>query len=311
MISSWRNERPTLIELREILMNKLLITILACLLAVTAQAKEIDRKIDAAKDGHVDISNIAGSVTVSVWSRNTVAVTGTLGRDVKELIVERSGDKVRIKVKVPRHSGRGINSDLYVKIPVNSSLDVGTVSANVDVTGVIGEQGLASVSGNVTTEFSGADLSLESVSGRVEVAGKRGSGEIEANSVSGNVTLRDVSGEVVAESVSGNVRLIEGSFEEAELGTVSGKIYFEGTLQKGGDLSAETVSGSVEVQLVGEVSAKIEIETFSGGIRNCFGPKAERTSKYAPGWELEFIAGGGEGDIEISTLSGGVRLCKK
>ena len=52
-------------------------------------------------------------------------------------------------------------------------------------------------------------------------------------------------------------------------------------------------------------------ETFNGDIDNCFGPEARRTSKYAPGRELSFTAGDGNGEIRIKTLNGDVILCKK
>lgn len=292
-------------------MKRSIAVTLACLLTATAFAEEVDRTIDASSDGHVDVSNIAGSVTVHGWTRDSVEVTGTLGRNVEELIFERDGDKVVIKVKVPRRGGRGIESDLRISVPQNSSLDVGAVSADIDVTDVTGEQSLHTVSGDVTTEYSGADVSAESVSGDVEVSGNNADGEVEASTVSGDVTLFRVSGEVEAESVSGDVIVDEGSFSSAELGTVNGEIVFQGELQEGGKLSIETVNGSVEIDFIGNVSAKFSVDTFNGGISNCFGPKAERTSKYAPGWELEFTEGRGSGRVDVSTMNGRVSICKK
>ena len=284
---------------------------LACLLTAPVFAEEVDRTIDASSDGHVHVSNIAGSVTVHGWSRDSVEVTGSLGRNVEELIIERDGDKVLIKVKVPRRGGRGIDSDLRISIPQDSSLDVGAVSADIDVTDITGEQSLHTVSGNVTTETSGADMSAESVSGDVEVSGNNAEGEVVASTVSGDVTLFRVSGEVEAESVSGDVIVDEGSFSRAELGTVNGEIVFLGELQNDGKLSVETVNGSVEINFVGNVSAKFSVDTFNGGISNCFGPKAKRTSKYAPGWELEFTEGSGSGRVEVSTMNGRVNICKQ
>ncbi len=99
------------------MMKKLTLLILGCLLALPAMAEEIDETLDAAADGHVDISNIAGSVKVSGWSRNAVEVTGTLGPKVEELVFERDRDKITIKVKVPRNAGRGIDSDLRYQRP--------------------------------------------------------------------------------------------------------------------------------------------------------------------------------------------------
>ena len=293
-------------------MKKLMVITLVCLLTLPAFADEqVNRMLDAASDGHVDVSNIAGSVTVNGWNRNTVEVTGTLGRNVEELIFERDGDTIEIKVKVPRRGGRGIESDLRISVPKNSSLDIGTVSADIDVSDVAGEQSLSSVSGDIETDYTGEDLSAQSVSGDVEVSGNGVAGDVVASTVSGDVTLFRVSGKVEAESVSGGVVVDEGSFERAELGTVNGDIVFQGKLEKGGRLSIDTVNGGVDVEFDGDVSARFEIDTFNGGIRNCFRPKAERTSKYAPGWELEFTEGSGSGRVEISTMNGGVTLCKK
>ena len=293
------------------MMKNLLSTILISLLASTAFAVDVNRTVDAASDGHVEVSNISGEITIEGWNQSKVEVTGTIGRDVKELIVERDGDEVLIKVKLPRGSSSASDADLHIRVPEDSSINVGTVSADIDVTDVNGEQSLHTVSGNVTTESRGEDVSAESVSGDVDVSGDNSDNEIEANTVSGDVMLVHVAGEVVGESVSGSVEVDGGSFDRSDLNTVNGEINFVGELRDGGRLSIETVNGSVDVEFVGDVSAKIDIETFNGGIRNCFGPKAERTSKYAPGWELEFTEGDGDGRVDISTMNGRVTLCKK
>ena len=292
-------------------MNKLVAAILMCLFAATGYAEEVDRTVDAAYDGHVDVSNIAGSVTIRGWQRHEVEVTGTLGRNVEELIVERDGDTVLVKVKVPRKSGRGIDSELLINVPQNSSLDIGTVSADIDVTDVNGEQSLHTVSGNVTTEYTGADMDAQSVSGDVEITGDQADGEIEASTVSGDVTMFRLAGEIEAASVSGNVIVDEGSFSRAELGTVNGEIIFHAELRDESKFSADTVNGDIDIEFIGDVSARIEVDTFNGAILNCFRPKAERTSKYTPGWELEFTEGDGGGDVSISTMNGRVSLCKK
>jgi len=292
-------------------MMSLVSAILISLLAGTALAVDVDRTVDAAKDGHVEVSNISGAIEIEGWNQSKVEVTGTIGRDVKELIVERDGDEVLIKVKLPRGSSSASDAHLLIKVPRDSSINVGTVSADIDVSGVHGEQSLHTVSGNVTTESKGEDVSAQSVSGDVEVSGDNSDSEIEANTVSGDVTLRRVAGKVEGQSVSGSVEVKEGSIDRADLSTVNGEVNFEGELRDGGRLDIETVNGSVDVEFVGSVSAEIDIETFNGSIRNCFGPEAERTSKYTPGWELEFTEGDGDGRVEISTMNGRVTLCKK
>lgn len=293
------------------MMKKLIATGLSFLLVFPAVAEEVDRTLEAAADGHVDISNIAGAVTVSGWTRNEVEVTGTLGRNVEELIFERNKDKITVKVKVPRRGGRGIDSDLHINVPQQSSIDVSGVSADIDVTEVMGEQRLHTVSGDISTESAGSDVTAESVSGDVEIEGDKSATETKASTVSGDLTLFRVSGTVIAESVTGRIVIDEGSFSRVNLTVVNGELMFQAGLEKGGKLSAETVNGAVDVEFVGDLSAKIDVGTVNGRIRNCFGPEAERTSKYAPGWSLRFTEGDGDGRVEISTVNGGVNLCRK
>jgi len=279
------------------------------IMAPTLADTQVDKTIDASADGTVGISNVAGSIKVVAWSRSAVKVEGTLGDDVEELIFERDGDDILIKVKVPRNHGRDIDSDLMVSVPKRSSLEIAGVSADIDVEGVIGEQELATVSGDVVTKETAADVEAASVSGDVEVHGIGNETDTEAATVSGDVTLTDLSGEVEAESVSGDVSIVGGKIDEAYLESVNGDLTFHAELAKGGELAMETVNGTVDVILNGTISAEFEIETFNGSIKNCFGPKPERTSRYSPGLELSFSHGGGSASVVIETLNGSVRIC--
>jgi DUF4097 and DUF4098 domain-containing protein YvlB len=272
---------------------------------------EVNETLDAAADGNVEVSNTAGSIEIRGWAENKVEVRGTLGDDVEELIFERDGDDVLIKVKVPRHHGRDIDGELTIKVPQASSIEVSGVSADIDVDGVLGEQSLQTVSGNVGIQAASADVEAASVSGDVDVAGTGKDTDIEAATVSGDVTLSGLAGSVEAGSVSGDVLIGDGSFDNAELETVNGDLRFMAELRPDGELAMESVNGSVEVEFAGDVSARFDIETFNGSIKNCFGPKPERTSKYSPGLELSFTHGDGDGYVAIETLNGSVSICNK
>lgn len=287
------------------------LTVLGTTLALSARAEEINRTLDDFDGGHVEISNISGSVDVMGWSKDKVEVTGELGDKVEELIFEREGDRVTIKVKVPKKSNRGVASDLVVRLPEDCSLNVGTISADIEVDDVKGEQRLHTVSGDVEAVVFGERGSFESVSGDVEVDGKGQDADMRAESVSGDVSLRGVSGEVKTETVTGDVIVEDGSFDRVSLQTVNGELVFTGALRKGGRFHAEAVNGDIDVTLTGDVSASFDLSSFNGRIENCFGPEARRTSKYAPGWELSFDEGDGEGRVTMSTMNGDMNLCKK
>ena len=270
----------------------------------------IDETLDADDDGEVIVSNVAGSVDISGWSQNRVNVTGTLGDGVEELIFERDGDEVLIKVKLPRHNSRRGSSDLVIKVPEDSSLKVNTVSADIDVVDVHGEQRLDSVSGDIVTELYGPEIDAETVSGDIEVSGNEQEADIKLDSVSGDIEIKDLSGELRAESVSGDIESLDGTFSRIQGNTVNGDIVIRAGLEQGGRIDLETINGEVELEFIGDVSAEFNIETFNGAIRNCFGPEPVRTSRYAPGNELDFTEGGGTGRVRIQTLNGTVDICK-
>ncbi len=300
-------------EVRNSMKNVALI-LLGVLFAPSAFAERIDQTQDADANGKVDVFNLSGDVEIVGWNRKQIQVTGEVGDDAEEFIFERSGKVTTIKVKVPDRSHghhKDVSSDLLIRVPKGSSIDVGTVSADISVEGVEGEQELQSVSGDVETEAFSTDIDIGTVSGDVDVEGSGKDMEARLESVSGDVTGENLSGNIKAESVSGDIEIMQGDFSRARIETVNGDVLFNAVLRTDGKLDVETINGTVDITFIGDVSARFDIETFNGRIRNCFGPDAERTSKYAPGWELSFTEGSGEGRVSIATLNGGLRLCKE
>ncbi|MDH4048062.1 MAG: DUF4097 family beta strand repeat-containing protein [Gammaproteobacteria bacterium] len=291
-------------------MNRLIVLTAMTLLGVSASANEVNKSMEAAADGAVDVSNVAGSVEIRGWSRREVSVSADLGSDVEELVFERDGDQVSIRVEAPRRSARHITSDLVIHVPEKSSVQVGTVSADITVRDVSGSQTLNTVSGDIDIEAFTGDLEIETVSGDVEVQGNGKKINARINSVSGDVVAEQLAGEISAGSVSGDIELLNGSFDRVRLNTTNGDMVFRASLSDGGRFSAETINGELDVRFASKVSARFEVETFNGDIRNCFGPKPVRTSKYAPGRELNFSEGKGEGWVTIKTLNGDVALCR-
>ena len=165
----------------------ILLAIVGVLATTVTSAEDVERAVDASSDGNVSISNIAGSIDVIAWQRAEVSVLADLGRDVEELIVERHGDDVIVKVKVPKRNSRNITSDLTIHVPEDSSIEVSAVSADVTVAGVRGELRLQSVSGDMKSDVFGSDVQIETVSGDIELQGDNLEMLTETSSVSGDI----------------------------------------------------------------------------------------------------------------------------
>jgi hypothetical protein len=261
--------------------------------------------------GTVEISNTAGTVTVTGWDRNEVEVTGELGKGTERLDFTKADKITRIKVVLPNRPNNVEDTDLIVKVPATSLVSVNTVSADIGVQGVRGTQRLQSVSGEMRTEASGEDIECRTVSGDVNIAGSGRKGLVSITTVSGDATATRLAGEVNGSTVSGNLTLGVGETSRSRLRSTSGDLTLQGSLAADARLDIESISGDVRLDLVGKTGADFDVASFSGDIRNCFGPQPVRTDEYAPGKEWRHQEGDGSARVRIKTLSGDVSVCRK
>jgi len=275
-------------------------------------AQDVDQSLQTGPRPDVEISNVAGSVKVTAWDQQVVKVTGRIENDKDRF--EMTGNDQRVVIKVRRDSGKYEGKDgakLEISVPAGASLEVNTVSADVEVGGVKGAQRLESVSGNIVATVFDEQLDLRTISGDATIDGSGGKARVFAESTSGDVRAKGIASEVEAASVSGDLFLELGSVPHGRFKTVSGDVNAELELAREGRLDVESISGDVELMFKQPVDAEFDIETHSGDIDNCFGPQSERKSKYAPGRELRFTEGNGSGRVRVDTLSGDIDVCRR
>ncbi|MGH8495202.1 MAG: DUF4097 family beta strand repeat-containing protein [Gammaproteobacteria bacterium] len=279
--------------------------------ALPAHAEPVDQRAAADPRGEVEVSNNSGSVSVTGWDRNEVEVTGELSGPADRLEFEADGKHTLIKVLHPKggHHGEGMHADLEIRIPRESRLEVTTVSADITVADVIGALSLGSVSGTVEAPAADERVEVRTVSGDARVTGDGSDGGVIVQTVSGNAIATGVSGVISAASVSGSVEVAARQAARLTAESVSGNVDLMFGLTEDSEVDVETVSGQVTLAVEDGGNAEYVIETFSGDIDNCFGPEPERTSQFTPGSELRFSTGDGSAEVRVNTLSGGVELC--
>src|SRR5690606_36933984 len=133
---------------------------------------------------------------------------------------------------------------LEVTVPASARLDVATVSADVEVAGVSGEE-----------------VRLETVTGRT--SDRSGGGRVRLNSLSGGITGAGSGRRWIVGTVSGRIRLPEAA-GELDLEPVSGAI--EVAFGQAGSLQAETVSGAITAERALLPEAEVDLQSVSGGI---------------------------------------------
>jgi Putative adhesin len=260
--------------------------------------------------GTVEIVNVAGSVEISGWDQPLVDVTGTIGSRVERVDVTSSANRTTVRVVLPSGGNAWSNDNearLKIRVPQNSALEVSLVSADLRVTGVSGNHHLQTVSGDITGD-AGGELQVNTVSGDVMLTA-RNSHSAQFKTVSGDLHVSGADGDVLLDTVSGDAILTLGPLTRAHLETVSGDLAaVTGALAAGAQFDASSVSGDLRVDFAAAPDADIDVQSFSGEITNCFGPKPVE-EQYGPGSRLSFRSGKGGGRVHIDTKSGDVRLC--
>ncbi|MEO8160950.1 MAG: DUF4097 family beta strand repeat-containing protein [Arenimonas sp.] len=270
-----------------------------------------------AVDGQVHIENIKGRIVVRTWANPQVRVTGTLGKGVEKLEITGDARSLDVRVKYPNSRGgwnlwgrddnRTEPSNLEITLPQRASVDIESVSADVDVQQMAGRKlEVSSVSGNVVvTASSPGEASFENVSGDTTL--RITTAKLRVQSVSGDLRLQGgLTGDVDIESVSGDVELGAKALNRLEVSTVSGDAILRAALRPAGAIKAETLSGELRLELPRGSSAKLHVETFSGDIESPDG-RVDR-EEHGPGKSLDTTLGDGSGRINLESFSGDVRL---
>lgn len=293
-------------------LSPLLLSLLVALPGTALAATPINETRPLDPTGRIDVENLKGRIQVRAWDRAEVKITGSLGDGVEKLVVEGDRQHLEVRVEYPNSSGWGGNksgpTDLQLMVPVRAGLEIDSVAANVDVSGVAPSKlSIESVSGDVVLAAAPGEVDVESVSGNLRVTVN--SANVQAESVSGSLVLRGrMNGEVRAETVSGNIDIAVNGERVSELSasTVSGDATIRTALAPKGEMRFESVSGGLVLVLPKDLSAQVRGESFSGTLK-APGAKIEKP-EFGPGSSFHTRYGSGDGEINIETFSGNAEL---
>jgi DUF4097 and DUF4098 domain-containing protein YvlB len=128
------------------------------------------------------------------------------------------------------------------------------------------------------------------------------SGELELDRVTGDVEAQTVSGEIIMRTV--RAKLVRAR-------TTSGEVEFDGTIDPSGRYDFDSHSGNIRLSLPANVSALLDVETYSGDIDSDFPVRLEPASHATSGpRRLEFRIGEGGARISAETFSGNVEIVR-
>lgn len=270
---------------------------------LTAQER-IERTIPVAGDASIRITNLAGTIRVRGWNRDSISVTATIppgggsfflgGRDrIAKLGVYTAGDTLGAP-----------GSSLDVRVPRRAKVWVKSISAPVEVSEFVGELDFLSGSGSLRVEGTPLrGITAESLEGDIVVIGSAGYTRIRSGT--GRVTLTHARNDVSVITVEGAVVLEDANLAHAHLETVSGPVTCEGKVEAAGTLDVQTHSGDVDLSLPSDFRAEFSLQSLAGTVASAIGPKTALPPKGRP---LQFQVGGGGSQITVRSFKGRIRV---
>jgi hypothetical protein len=287
--------------MRRILFLSVLAT---CLTSSAVAQSRINRRLPLAPDGTIRITNLAGIITLHGWDRDTIAVTGEVGRGSKGFFMGGDRTAAKLGVDIPGDDVTAAEpSTLDVWVPAGSRVRVKSTRGVIVVDGVTGALDLGSTSGKITVTGVPRELTVETMDGDIELDGAVV--WLRARSAGGDITVRGGAEDLVAASVSGAVTVTGGPVRAARLETMTGNIVFEASIARGAVLDLGTHSGAVRVLLPKGSTPTVEATTVAAPIDNNLTP--QRAAIRGDGRELA-LSLGGDARLTVRSFKGAVTL---
>jgi hypothetical protein len=286
--------------------SRSLTLLLLLLFPVSAAAQgDITARRPARPDVALRIYCPSGTLRVTGWSKDSVAVSGYLDPSLGRFFIGGTGDGMKLGIETPETDAVG-TAVLDVSVPRAARVWIKTANADVEVNAVSGTVDVFTVSGHTRVAGSPSVVTAESLDGNIELAVESPSAR--ARTGSGTIVLRGVIREASASSVSGPLFIgMEGPISRARFETVSGEIAFKGELDPDGVLEAESHSGNIELRLPERLGATYSLVGYGGQLSTEFQgiPPAPRKG------EWRFTVGSGQATVTVRTFKGRVELKKK
>lgn len=294
------------------------------LLAKDKYEEKFERTEALARDGKVVLNNVSGDVAVKSWDKAEVRIEALKVSEASSeakakencaqvtIEITREAGVLRIDTKYPHQKkfwggdSLDVSVDYKLWVPSGASVEVQSVSGDVDLESLGGAVKAKVVSGSIALRKAASGADLTTVSGDLTLEDVTGNAYLKT--VSGNIEAARVKGSIEAESVSGGIKMREVSGASVvNAKTLSGNVEYLGGLEAGGRYILKSHSGDVRMSLPVDAAFSFDAETFSGDVDSDF--KIEVSGKISPR-EVHGTINGGGAEVQLSTFSGSIDLKK-
>jgi hypothetical protein len=259
------------------------------LIACTRSSPHVDRGLMLDHGAPVKVFNPAGTIHLIAWDRDSVRISGELGRGEQLFWL---GDARGIKLGVLQGTvGRPVSASSFtVYVPRTSSVAVKGARTDIDATGISGF--LYTVSGRIALRGASREAEVESVSGAIDVDARVA--WLRVHTASGTVSLTGSATDASVSTVSGNVGVNLDWPSRLHVESMSGAVVLGPRIGRGALVDLDTHDGGITFSTDSATAATVEIErAFPRAVRQ---PANRVGTQESPA------------QVRISTFSGVIRV---
>jgi DUF4097 and DUF4098 domain-containing protein YvlB len=223
----------------------------------------------AAPDVSMRIWVPTGTVRVETWSRDSIRVSGTIGRGA-HFFGGGAGRGAKLGVENYDSSNTTLaHGDLVVTVPSKAHVWIKMTDGRVAASNTAGELDVITVTGAIAVQDAEGVVSVETIDADVNLT--RVSGEVRARSGGGRIMLARIMGTLTAATVSGAIDLTGASLQDARLETIGGGIIIHGTVAPEALLDLETHNGPITLYLDRQTLPSLTLSSRAGTVKNPLG----------------------------------------
>ena len=160
-----------------------------------AAQHQLSRRYPVGKNVRIELRNISGTIVVEAWNKDEIRLTATIESKKAQVLPKQTDQSLVVDV-MNDNRGRGDVGDINFKlqVPVNSSVDLATISGNINVTNIRGGlvRAYVSTEGDIElTNIVASKVIAQNITGNIFFDGEfLGGGNYEFKSNKGDITIR-------------------------------------------------------------------------------------------------------------------------
>ena len=287
--------------------HMVILTLLAAVASGSGAAQTpIHRGRQLAPDAAIRIFNIAGTVRVTGWDRDSVDVTAVVPKGAGEFMFGGGSGGVKMGINPPVGEAVYPGSLFEVRVPARARVWVKTESAEILVSGLTASADLSSVSGRIVVTGAVAQLSAESMDGGIDA--QVTSSLVRLKSAGGTIVLRGEVTDASLSTVSGAATAQLAGLDRGRMETVGGHLTFEAGLRPGGNYTLESHSGDINIRLPSNFDGALDLTALEGRVINRLTKSPVNPANQRRGESLATSGGKATAELVGRTFKGTITL---